>query len=524
MDLAVAWSLVEKARTLLAAEQGAVVKDWGGRLPIALVYPSPYYVGMSSLGLQSVYRLFNSREDVVCERVFLNLGRRSGDLELVSLESQRPLTDFAVVAFSVSYELDYIHLVQVLREAGIPPLAEDRGGWPLVIAGGAAVTGNPAPLAAVVDAAYIGEIEEVVDTLVPALTATLQEPPDLGALSGVPGVYVPDRAASGSPPRPVQRQWTRDLDRWPADTAVSTRFTEFGDMHLVEAARGCARGCRFCLAGQIYRPLRGRSPEKVLQAAEVAVNEGRTIGLLAPSLSDWRGLRPVLENLVARGARVSVSSLRADTLDDNLARLLVAAGNESLTIAPEAGSQRLRDEIGKHLDREEILSAAEVAERHGLAELKLYFMLGLPTETDADAQAAADLVLEIRSLFRRRIVANVAGFVPKASTPFQWHGMAPTAVIGRRMRLFERGLRGSAVDVRAESPRWGRLQAVFSRGDERVGRALAATIGYGRGQVEQALREAGVDLQAAAGEWPVGSATPWDFLEPFRRGTAGGLE
>lgn len=504
---------MEKARSLSAAERGAVVKDWGGRLPIALVYPSPYYVGMSSLGLQSVYRLFNRRDDVVCERVFLNLGKRSGDLEPVSLESQRPLGDFAVIAFSVSYEPDYIHLVRILRESGIPPLAAEREGWPLVIAGGAAVTGNPMPLADVVDAAFIGELEESADDLVSALVRAAQDPGEIDALSEVAGVFVPDRSGEGRKPEPVRRRWVRDLDRWPADTAVSTKRTEFGDMHLVEAARGCPRGCRFCLAGRIYRPLRGRSVEAVLQAAEVAVDEGRTIGLLAPSLSDWDGLRPVLRNLVSRNARVSVSSLRADTLDDELAQLLVAAGNETLTIAPETGSQRLRDFIGKCLDLDEILAAVDVADRHDLAELKLYFMLGLPTETDGDVLEAVHLVQQLRSRFRRRLVANVAGFVPKASTPFQWYGMAPIKVIERRTKLFERELRGSGVEVRAESPRWGRLQAVFSLGDARIGKALASASGWGRTQIERALQDAGIDLDRATGERPAGSATPWDFIQ-----------
>ncbi len=510
--MSVPWPLIRKAQTVLAAERGALVKDWGGRLPIALVYPGPYYVGMSSLGLQSVYRLLNSRDDVVCERVFLNLGRRAGDVELVSLESQRPLSDFSVIAFSVSYELDYIHLVQILHEAGLPVLAEERDGWPLVIAGGAAVTGNPVPLAAVLDAAFIGELEEVVDPLVDALTAAVQEQGDLGALSETPGVFVPARHDG----QPVRRVWTSDLDCRPAASAISTRATEFGDMHLVEAARGCARGCRFCLAGQIYRPLRGRSAESVLAASELAVAEGRTIGLMAPSLSDWRPLRSVLDTLIGRGGRVSVSSLRADTLDDELAGLLVAAGNESLAIAPEAGSERLRRVIGKRLERDAIISAAEAAERQGLAELKLYFMVGLPTETDEDIREAARLALEIRSRFRRRLVANVAGFVPKASTPFQWQGMEPARVIESRVKLFEGELRGSGVEVRAESPRWGRLQAVFSRGDERVGRALAAAGGRGRSQVEKALTAAGLDLEREAGPRPVGSALPWDFIQSDR--------
>ncbi|MGI6208312.1 MAG: radical SAM protein [Anaerolineae bacterium] len=511
--MSVPWPLVEKARAILGRERGAVVKDWGGRLPVALVYPSPYFVGMSSLGYQAVYRLLNQRDDVVCERVFLSLDRRGDALDLVSLESQRPLSDFAVVAFSVPFELDYANVARILREADIPPLAADREGWPVVIAGGAAITGNPVPLAPLLDAAFVGELEQHVDALVAALAQAALQPGDLSALARVPGVFVATlRQEDGTRP-PVRRVWVADIDQWPTASVIATPLTEFGDMHLVEAARGCLRGCRFCLAGHIYRPLRERSLEGILALAEPGVREGRTIGLLAPSLSDVRTLPEVLRRLLAQGARVSVSSLRADTVDDELMDLLVRTGNESVTIAPEAGCERLRRLIGKGLETEDILRAAEAADRHDLAELKLYFMVGLPTETDDDVREAAELVLQVRSRFRRKVVANVAPFIPKANTPFQWQAMAPPSVLEARLRLFEDGLRGTGVVVRSESPQWSRLQAVFSRGDERVGLALAAAEGWSRRGLERALAAQGIDLEVETGPRVMGEPLPWDFIE-----------
>jgi len=505
------WPLTQKARALLQREQGAIVRDWGGRLPIVLIYPNSYYVGMSSLGFQTVYGLFNSFSDIICERAFLNLGRGESDVEPISLESQRPLQDFPVVGFSLSYELDYANMIRILRTAGIPPLADERRLSPLVIAGGPAVTANPAPIAPIADAIMIGEVEETMPALVRALEATIESGALLQPLAEVPGLYVPAIHHSRGA---VRRQWTRDLDSWRTCSSVWSDFTEFPGMHLVEVARGCGHACRFCLAGHVYRPLRERSVAAVLELAEPGVAAGRTIGLMAPSLADCRSLRPVLQELLKRGARVSVSSLRADSLDEALVRQLVASGNDSITIAPEAGSERLRRLIGKQLEMADILAAADAADGFGFKELKLYFMLGLPTETDADVAELAALVLEIRRRFSRRLVANVSCFVPKAGTPFQWQAMAPVTVLERRLLALQVALHGARVELRAESPRWALLQAVFARGDERVGRALAAARQWSRQGLMRALRDGGVDVDAVVGARRIGEPMPWDVVDP----------
>ena len=244
------WEFIAEAKRILEREQGTIHKDWGGKLPIALAYPNTYQVGMSNLGLQTVYRLLNQRADVVCERVFYRQG--AGSRPLISLESQRDVKDFAALAFSISFEMDYFNVVEMLRQADIPPLAEERDeDYPLLLAGGPAVTANPQPLAAIFDAFSIGEAEVILPPLVEALQAGISESRDelLSALVHIPGIYVPTQYPISNLQPPEKRQWLPDLDTHPTTSVVLTPDTEFGDMYMVEIARGCGRGCRFCLAG-----------------------------------------------------------------------------------------------------------------------------------------------------------------------------------------------------------------------------------------------------------------------------------
>lgn len=508
------WEFIAEAKRILKREQGTIYKDWGGKLPIALAYPNTYQVGMSNLGLQTVYRLFNERANVVCERVFY--GQGAGSRPLISLESQRDVKDFAVLAFSISFEMDYFNVVEMLRQADIPPLAEERAeDYPLLLAGGPAVTANPQPLATIFDAFAIGEGEVIVPPLVETLQGGVGESRYelLSALAHIPGIYVPSQHPTSSIQHPVERQWVPDLDGCPATSVVLTPDTEFGDMYLIEIARGCGRGCRFCLAGYTYRPVRERSPAVLLEQAEKGLRYRDRIGLVSAAVSDYSHIEELATRLWGMGAKLSVSSLRVAPLPEALVRALAESGVQTLTIAPEAGSQRLRTLINKNVSEDDLMRAVELTARYGLVQLKLYFMLGLPTETEEDVQALIDLVLAVRGRFPRRITVNITPFVPKAHTPFQWVAMAPVEGLKEGLNRIEQALRPRGIAVKAESPAWAAVQGVLCRGDSRVGQALVRVKRRSLAAWRRALRECQLDAVEYQRERSLDEPLPWSVVD-----------
>lgn len=463
---------INQAKQALAREEGTVRKDWGGRLPIVLIYPNTYQLGMSSLAIHSLYRLFNDQPDVVCERAFW--GYRCpprSDEPILSIESQRPLTDFPVIAFTISYEMDYFNAVQLLKRAGIPPLAEDRDeSWPLIIAGGPAVYTNPAPLADIFDAFAIGEGEVIVPPLIDALWEAGKAPRHEGAriLAEVPGMYVP---ALGN--GPVGRVWVHDLDTTPATTQIYAHDTEFGDRALIEIARGCGRGCRFCMAGYTYRPMREVNLETILAIARHSLKHREKIGLVSAAVSDHSWIDQIATELRTMGAKIAVSSMRVDPISEPLIRALAESGTQTLTIAPEAGSVRMRKVINKPQSDQQLLHAVDLAARYNFPQLKMYFMIGQPTETEADVEAIADLALAARARFPRHLAITATPYVPKAHTAFQWAAMTPVETLETRVKYLERRLQPAGVAVRSDSPAWAAMEGVLARGDRRLGRVLA---------------------------------------------------
>ncbi len=464
-------------------------------MPVALIYPNTYYAGMSGLGLQIVYTLLNREPDVVCERAFYEAAggqQRPGEM-ILSVETQRPLGDFAALAFSVTYELDYYHLVATLRDCGLPLLAAERDErHPLVIAGGPCLTANPEPVAPFCDAIVVGEAEPALPGLLAVLRARADRGETLRALAKVPGVYVPSLyepvygpdgrladlvAATGAPPV-VTRAFQRRLDDGPGSSAIVTHDTELADMWLVEVARGCARGCLFCLAGFCFLPARERSPANVLALAQMGLAYTRRVGLVGAAVSDYRHLVEVLGRLRGMGAQVAVSSLRVDSFSETVARTLAESGARTATLGVEAGSQRLRDLVHKGIGDDDVLRAAEVAARVGFGQAKLYYMVGLPGETEADVQALIDLTLAVgerleRARRKARVVVGLTPFVPKAQTPFQWLAMAPAAVLKERLARLKAALRPHKIEVRAESVEWATVEGVLARGDRRLAAVLA---------------------------------------------------
>jgi radical SAM superfamily enzyme YgiQ (UPF0313 family) len=510
---------IDAAKRILAREEGTIHKDWGGRLPVALIYANTYRLAMSSLALHTIYGLFNKEPDVVCERAFSpepsdREGYRSapyGNKPILSIESQRPLTDFPVIAFTISYEMDYFNAVRMLQQAGIPALAEDRDEtWPLIIAGGPAVYTNPAPLADIFDAFAIGEGEVIVPPLVDALweAGNARRDEGLRILSQVPGMYVP-AVENG----PVGRVWLRDLDSMPAMTQIYTHDTEFGDRALIEIARGCGRGCRFCMAGYTYRPMREVSLETILAVARHSLKHRDKIGLVSAAVSDHSWIDQIAIELRAIGAKIAISSMRVDPISEPLIRALAESGTQTLTIAPEAGSVRMRKVINKPQSDEQLLYAVDLAASYNFPQLKMYFMIGQPTETEADVEAIADLALAARKRFPRHVAINATPYVPKAHTAFQWQAMTPVETMEARIKYLERRLQPAGVAVRSDSPSWAAVEGVLARGDRRLGRVLAGMRKTTLSEWERALKAEGLSQEEYLRERSPDEALPWTVVD-----------
>ena len=513
------WQFQSLARRRLSKEAGTIIKDWGGRLPIALVYPNTYRVGMSNLGFQTVYSLLNQDEEVVCERAFWDEREQeiSGG-KLFSLESQRELREFAAIAFSVTFELDYFNVVSALRAAKLPLLAEERDeGHPLIIGGGPCIAANPEPIAPFFDALAIGEAEAILPGLVEVLKTGIELPKSdlLRRMASIPGIYVPslyrvthgkDGAVESIAPDeglpstafPVVRQVAHDLSLHPVHSVVVTPDTELGDMYLVEVSRGCSRACRFCLAGFVFLPAREQSVDAVVSQAAEGLKYRRRVGLVGAATSDHSRIGEIATRLRGIGASVAVSCLRLDSVTDELLVALIESGIKTVTFAPEAGSERMRRAINKRLSTERIIEAVEMTAWHRFQNMKLYYLVGLPDETDEDAQAIVDLTLQLKSIVERyqrkgQVTINLSPFVPKAQTPFQHQPMAEASTMERRIRLIRGGLRPAGVTVRYESPDWTEVQGVLARGDRRLGGVLAAVLRSSVREFRKAMSELDLD-------------------------------
>ncbi|MGP8079629.1 MAG: radical SAM protein [Dehalococcoidales bacterium] len=509
------WQTAKEIRNRLAAEQGAIVKDWGGKLPAALIYPNSYNIGMSNLGIQAIYRLINDRNDAVCERVFRE-PKDASDVLPLAMESQRPLTDFAVVAFSLSYELDYFNIVPILRASGIPVYARDRDEtYPLIIAGGPCITTNPMPLAPFFDCLCIGEAEAILPEMLPVMKDGVSENRDelKKKLALLTGVYVP-----GYSNKPVARQWVKNLDNFPVHSSVLTRDTELGNMFLIEVERGCNWGCRFCLVSNCYRPMRFHSVDSLLYQAELGLQYRKRLGLMGPAVTDHPQIEELVGKLHDMGAELSVSSLRIKPLSPVVLGEVIEGGTNTVALAPEAGSQRLRDVIGKRINEDDILKAVEKVASQGIKQLKLYFMIGLPEETDDDIEAVALLAVRCKDIFDRhqswsRITLTIAPFVPKAGTPFQREGMASLITLKNRLSLVKNNLPSKGISVKNESPEWSEVQAVLSRGDERLAGVLANIERLSLAHWHQAMRKAGLEIdEYAHAKWDEEKKLPWDII------------
>ncbi len=521
-----AQDLRDRARATLAREAGVIVKPHGQRLRVALAFPNTYHIGMSNLGFQTIYRLFNEMEDVVCERVFLPprqelQDQRAAGLALLTIESQTPVKDFDVFALSVSFEWDYPNVLTLLRLAGLPVYAADRqaGRDPLVVLGGAVTFVNPEPLALFADVVAAGEGEVLVPTLVQRIREATGRAGLLQALGHDRGFYIPSawtpdyaedgtlRGMIGDPARggvaPVQKAAVRTTELLdPPHTQIFTPDTEFGSRFLVEVVRGCANLCRFCWAGYNYLPVRAFDAKRILALAERARPHATRAGLVSIALCDHPEIDDILESLAGMGYSISPASLRLDDLSASIVSRLVKSGERGVTIAPEAGSDRLRRVINKTFTNEEILDKAHLLFSNGVENLKLYFMIGLPSETDEDLVAMRDLTAQLRTVMLQygrtrgrlgRIVASVNPLIPKPGTAYQWLPMEDPAITDRkakRLKTLVSDLDNVYFTVKSE--RHSYYQALMSLGDRRVAPVIDMAERNG-GQWREAVAATGVD-------------------------------
>jgi radical SAM superfamily enzyme YgiQ (UPF0313 family) len=519
------WQQYERARELLSREVGYIRKPHGGKLRVALAFPNTYFVGMSNLGLQTVYKLFNAEAGIVCERVFLPpksevAAQVAAGTPLVTLESQTPVAEFDVFAFSVSFEWDYTNILTMLRLAGIPARAEQRTHHhPMIMIGGAVTFVNPEPLAPFADVIAAGEGEVLIPSLLQAFTAASDRDDLLRRLAGERGFYVPSfydvdyladgriaemrpRPETGAPAvvRKAALRTTEAVD--PPATTVFTPETELGSRLLIEVVRGCANLCRFCWAGYNYLPVRAFPADRILQIAEQARAHSSRAGLVSIALCDHPEIERILTGLVEMGYSISPASLRLDDLTPTILRLLRESGERSITIAPETGSDRLRRVINKTITNDEILRAADMIFEHGFDNLKLYFMIGIPTETDEDLEAIREMTLQLREIMLRharprgqvgRIVGSVNPLVPKPGTAYQWLPMEQDALVERKLKRM-RTLMADIDNVyfTMKSERHSFYQALLSLGDRRVAAAIEAAERNG-GQWRAAVKEAQLD-------------------------------
>nr|WP_314805800.1 radical SAM protein [uncultured Selenomonas sp.] len=527
-----------------AKERGACRYPPGVRTRFALVYPNTYFVGMSNLGLHIIYDLLNRRGDTACERFFLpdrtELPRyERTQTPMMSVETQTPLADFAVIGFAISFEMDYFNVVKMLMLSHVRPRAAERTERdPLVVAGGPCATFNPEPLAEIVDAFVIGEGEAIMPALMDAYHAGQSAGDDraalrrrLGRVSGVyvPALYTPvyddaGHLAAFTPeegaPHSVARQWVHDLDVHPAHTVVVTEDTEF-NFYLIETARGCGRHCRFCMAGYCFRRPRNRSLAVIEKQVRAALPYGKKIGLMGAAISDYPEIDALCRSILGEGLSMSVASFRADSVTQELVEALAASGLKTLTLAPEAGSARMRAVINKGIEEHHLFTAIDLGAAAHIPNFKLYIMVGLPFEEDADIDAIIDLAVRLRSYMDERgshgmLTLSVNPFVPKPFTPFQWMPMAGKKRLDGIMKKITQELRRhKKIVVHFESPKEALVQAILARGDRRLSEPLIhAAAGRGAKDLADGMRAEGLlpDDYLIRG-WGAEELFPWEQLD-----------
>ncbi len=533
-----------KRRRFAPEEVGDIRKFDTGGVKVALVYPNRYSLGMSSLGFQTVYAHFNALVGVSCERAFFPEPDAQKPCRILTLESQRPIADADIIAFSVSFENDYPNLLALLQMAGLPLRAAERSfPHPLVVAGGVATFLNPEPLAPFIDCFLIGEAEELSGPFFECFSGF--GPGDgkdrrsllLRIAREVPGAYVPrfyepsyrkdgtleSFRILADVPETIRRAFSKDLSLRPARSVIVTPETPFGRSFLVEVGRGCPHGCRFCAAGYVYRPPRFQSVVSLQESVKAAKSVTNKVGLVGAAVSDHPEIEAVCSDVLNQDMEAGFSSLRADALTASMLSLLKKSKTRTATLAPDAGSERMRTVINKGMTEAQILDAVQVLVENDILNLKLYFMVGLPTEKQADVEAVVDLCKRIKHRFLKAsrpkgrmgtITLSLNSFVPKPFTPFQWSPMDTADVLKEKIRKVKSGLgKVSNIQVHADVPRWALIQGLLSLGDRRVSEVLLS-VHENKGNWPQTLKTSQINPGFFLHrEKELDALLPWDFID-----------
>jgi len=532
--------LIDRLQELYKDEDSRVTVNPHAGQKVAIVYPNTYFVGMSNLGLHIIYEEINLRSDSVCERIFLPEKKELEAYDktktpLMSVETQRPMHQFDVVAFDVTFEMDYFHIPLMLRHGRVPIMGKDRTEFdPIVIAGGPCATFNPEPFADFIDAFIIGEgeglVSHVLDIIRDGKLEGLDRHAILRQLADVSGVYVPslyvpiyneDGEFKGydiveGVPKTIKRHF--EMLTSGGETVVATNYTEFGAMYIIEVARGCGRHCRFCMAGYCFRVPRVRPLDILKEGVERAEKLGKKVGLMGAAISDYPEVDELVNYIRSKDMRYSCASLRADSLTQAVVDGLADSGQKTITIAPETGSERLRRVINKGISEEHLQNAATLSAKSGIQHMRLYIMIGLPTETDEDIEAIVGLAERTQAHMaevgcKGRLTLSINPFIPKPFTPFQWMAMDNQKAVEKKLQYIKKALqKNRRIEVLVESPKEAYIQGVLARGDRRLGAVIAACAAdRGSKSFKSEMKAAGLDMNYR--ERSFDEFLPWSHLD-----------
>ena len=535
--------LIDRLQELYKDEDSRVTVNPHAGQKVAIVYPNTYFVGMSNLGLHIIYEEINLRNDSVCERIFLPEKKELEAYDktktpLMSVETQRPMHQFDVVAFDVTFEMDYFHIPLMLRHGRVPIMGKDRTEFdPIVIAGGPCATFNPEPFADFIDAFIIGEGEGIVSRVLDIIRDGKMEGLDrhailrqLANISGVyvPSLYVPIYSDDGEfkgyhivegAPTTIKRHF--EMLTSGGETVVATNYTEFGAMYIIEVARGCGRHCRFCMAGYCFRVPRVRPLDILKEGVDRAEKLGKKVGLMGAAISDYPEVDELVTYIRSKDMRYSCASLRADSLTQAVVDGLADSGQKTITIAPETGSERLRRVINKGISEEHLQNAATLSAKSGIQHMRLYIMIGLPTETDEDIEAIVGLAERTQAHMaevgcKGRLTLSINPFIPKPFTPFQWMAMDNQKTVEKKLQYIKKALqKNRRIEVLVESPKEAYIQGVLARGDRRLGAVLAACAAdRGSKSFKAEMKAAGLDMdEMNYRERSFDEFLPWSHLD-----------